>query len=91
MNFWIQFALVAFAMAIADWCWTKYMLHAAAHRAVPAAFWSMAIIGVSAFSVTSYVEDKRLILAALIGAWIGTYYAVVHTKKGVDSEEKEIV
>lgn len=80
MTFWVQFVLVAVAMAAADWCWTKYMMHASAHRAVPAAWWSAAIIGVSAFTVTSYVEDHRLIIAALIGAWAGTYYAVIHTK-----------
>jgi hypothetical protein len=76
MTFAVNFVLVALAMAAADWCWTKYFLHTAAGRAVSAAFWSTAIIGVSAFSVTSYVEDKRLIVAALIGAWVGTYFAV---------------
>jgi hypothetical protein len=80
MTFAIQFFLVALAMAVADWCWTKYMMHASAHRAAWAAHWSTAIIAVSAFTVTSYVADKRLVVAALIGAWLGTYYAVIHTK-----------
>ncbi len=80
MTFWLQFVLVAAAMAAADWCWTKYMMHASAHRAALAAHWSAAIIGVSAFTVSSYVDDHRLIAAALVGAWIGTYYAVRHTK-----------
>lgn len=82
MTFWTQFVLVALAMAAVDWAWTKYMMHAAEKQALPAASWSAAIIGISAFSVTSYVDDHRLILAALIGAWVGTYYAVKHTAKG---------
>jgi len=80
--FLLKFLTVAVAMAVADWCWTKYMMHASAHRAALAAHWSAAIIGVSAFTVTSYVSDHRLIIAALIGAWAGTYYAVKHTAKG---------
>jgi hypothetical protein len=80
VTFALQFLLVALAMAAADWCWTKYMLHASAHNAVWAAHWSTAIIGVSAFTVTSYVADRRLIVAALIGAWVGTYCAILHTK-----------
>lgn len=78
-DFALRFVLVAVAMAVVDWCWTKYMLHAAAHHAGLAAFWSAAIIGISAISVTNYVEDHRLIFAALIGAWVGTYYAVRHS------------
>jgi hypothetical protein len=88
LEFAIQFALVALAMALADWCWTKYMMHAAAHRAVRAATWSAAIIGVSAFSVTSYIADPRLIAAALLGAWVGTYYAVMHTRAAAEKEQK---
>lgn len=78
MEFAIKFTLVALAMAAADWCWTKYMMHAAAHQAARAAHWSTAIVAVSAFSVTSYVHDPRLLVAALLGAWAGTYYAVRH-------------
>lgn len=85
-HFALRFILVAIAMAVVDWCWTKYMLHAAAHRAGLAAFWSAAIIGISAVSVTNYVEDHRLIFAALIGAWVGTYYAVRHSANKSDQK-----
>ncbi len=75
-----KFALVMVAMFAVDWCWTKYMLHASAKNALYAAHWSAAIIGLSAVSVASYVEDHRLILAALIGAWTGTYWAIQHER-----------
>lgn len=71
-----QFLGVAAAMAACDWCWTRYMLATAAKHAGAAAWWSAAIVGISAFSVVSYVSDHRLLAAALIGAWIGTYAAV---------------
>lgn len=73
-----RFALVAIAMAVMDWCWTKYMMHAAAKRADAAALWSTLIIGISAFSVTQYTVEPWLIPAAMLGAWFGTYYAVRH-------------
>lgn len=79
MNPVLRFASVAIAMAVADWCWTKYMMHAAEKRAVPAAWWSSAIVAISIFTVTSYVDDHRLALAAILGAWIGTYAAVRHS------------
>lgn len=83
-TFTLKFLLVMLAMAAADWCWTKYMLYAASRDALKAAFWSSMIIACGAFTVTNYVEDPRLIVAALIGAFVGTYYAVEHGKETVD-------
>lgn len=83
-----RFALVAIAMAVMDWCWTKYMMHAAAKRAAPAAWWSAAIIAVSAFSVTQYVQEPWLIPAALLGAWLGTFYAVQHDSGSYKPNDK---
>jgi len=74
----IDFALVFGTLVAVDWCWTKFMLCATQHKAVHAASWSAAITGLSAFAVTSYVADHRLMVAALLGAWVGTYYAVTH-------------
>jgi hypothetical protein len=77
----IKFFGIVVAMAMADWCWTKYMLAAAEKEAFKAAAWSSSIVAISAVSVISYVEDIRLAPAACIGAFIGTYYAVVHGSK----------
>lgn len=73
---WARALAVCAAMAVCDWCWTRYTQAVAEKRAATAAWWSAAIIGIGAFGVVSYVEDKRLVIPALIGAWIGTYLAV---------------
>jgi hypothetical protein len=41
-----------------------------------AATWAAMVIVLGAFIVVSYVHDKRLIIPAAIGAFIGTYFAV---------------
>nr|WP_258192011.1 hypothetical protein [Nitrosomonas nitrosa] len=45
-------------------------------KAHPAAFWSAMIILVTAFTVTNYVENKIYIVAAFIGAYLGTFGTV---------------
>jgi hypothetical protein len=78
MNQAVMFFLVMCAMIVVDWCWAKYMKAAADKNAVWAAFWSASLIVISAFSVTQYIENHTMVLAAAIGAWIGTFYAVKH-------------
>lgn len=72
MSYPIQFALVMLAMIIADICWTYYFIKVGENKAIAAGIWSAAIIVVSAFITTSYVENKSLVPAAVIGAFLGT-------------------
>ena len=72
MSYPIQFILVMLAMIIADICWTYYFIKVNENKAISAGIWSAAIIVVSAFITTSYVETKSLVPAAVIGAFIGT-------------------
>lgn len=69
----IRFALVFLAVALADVCWTKYMQKVAEKLAHASAFWSAAIIALGAFTVTEYVQDRWLIVAAILGAYVGTW------------------
>ena len=81
MSFELQFALVFFALIVVDFCWTFYIAKVAEGKAVAAATWSALIMVIGAFTTISYLEDKRLLIAAIIGAWVGTFLAV-RFKKG---------
>ena len=50
-------------------------------KAIASGVWSSLIIIASAFTTTNYVEDKSLIPAAVLGAFIGTAGTVWYKKK----------
>jgi hypothetical protein len=81
MSFWLQFFLTLVAMAITDAFWTLYMLEVAAKRALRAGFWSAAIIALTGLTIVSYIDDWRMLIAAVIGAFLGTYITVTQHKK----------
>ena len=69
------------AMILADVCWTYYFIKVEERKAIPAGIWSSLIIIASSFITTSYVEDRSLIIAAVIGAFIGTAGTVYFKNK----------
>ena len=86
MSFWVTFLLVVLALTLADICWTKYFMETANKNANKAAIWSALIILCGSFATVSFVHDKRLILAAMIGAYLGTFVTIKwHNNK----DEKE--
>lgn len=72
MEYIIKFILVVVAMIIADVCWTYYFIKVEERKAIAAGIWSALIIVASSFITTSYVEDRSLVPAAVLGAFIGT-------------------
>ena len=68
-------------MIVADVCWTMYFIEIDKRRVYAAGMWSAIIIIASAFITTSYVEDKSLVPAAAIGAFIGTAATVWYKKR----------
>ena len=68
--------LVAGCMFISDYFWAKYISTVALTNSIAAANYGVAVVVLGAYVVVSYVEDKRLIVPAAIGAWLGTYYGV---------------
>lgn len=80
MSFALQFVLVFFVSVLVDFFYTKYTLSVADRKAVQAACWSAAIAAFGAISVISYIEDKRLLPAAVIGYFVGTLIAVKREK-----------
>jgi hypothetical protein len=77
----IKFLLIVLAMAVADVCWTLYFIDVEERRAHAASFWSAMIILVSAFTVTSYIENNIYITAAIIGAYLGTFGTIKWKQK----------
>jgi peptidoglycan biosynthesis protein MviN/MurJ (putative lipid II flippase) len=88
MEFAIKFILVMLAMIVADVCWTMYFIEIDKRRVWAAGVWSSIIIIASAFITTSYVEDKSLVPAAAIGAFIGTAGTVYYKKKKEQNDNK---
>lgn len=86
--FILKFLLVMLAMIIADICWTVYFIKVEERRAIASGIWSALIIIASAFTTTSYVEDKSLIPAAVIGAFIGTAGTVWYKKRAEQNDKK---
>lgn len=81
MEYAIKFILVMLAMIVADVCWTMYFIEIDKRRVWAAGAWSAIIIIASAFITTSYVEDKSMVPAAAIGAFIGTAGTVYYKKR----------
>lgn len=77
----MKFVLVFFGVMAADVAWTLYFIETGKGRAVAAAAWSSAIVGISAFTTISYVHDTKLIAAAVLGAFVGTWATVAYKKQ----------
>jgi hypothetical protein len=81
MSYILTFLGVMVAMILADVCWTYYFIKVEERKAIAAGVWSALIIVASSFITTSYVEDRSLIIAAVLGAFIGTAGTVYFKKK----------
>lgn len=71
-----RFILVFAVTALADVAWTKYMIKVAEKNARSAALWSAAIVGMGSFSVLQYTANHWMAVAAVLGAYVGTYFTV---------------
>jgi hypothetical protein len=76
LEFALQFVGVAGLVAFSDVCWTFYFIKTSDRQATHAAAWSAIVVGCGAFTTVAYVHDFRLVLAAMIGAFLGTYFTI---------------
>jgi hypothetical protein len=81
MDYVIKFFIVMFAMILTDVCWTVYFMKVEERKSIAAGIWSASIMLAGAVVTTNYVEDKSLLIPALIGAFIGTAGTVEYKKK----------
>lgn len=75
-NVYVKAATVGCAMFISDFFWAKYISTVAATSALSAANYSVAVVLLGTYVVISYVEDKRMIVPTIVGAWLGTYCGI---------------
>ena len=87
MVFWQKFLLVFICVSITDMCWAIYIIKTAQKKAFLASAWGSGITLLSAFTVISYTHDHRLIIASVLGAFVGTYVTIKYGK--LDGKEKE--
>ena len=79
--FVLKFILVMVAMIAADVCWTMYFIETEKRKSVQAGLWSMAILLFGSLVTMNYVEDHRLLTAAVIGSFIGVYITIEYKKR----------
>jgi hypothetical protein len=76
MEFWLRGLAVLVAVAVADVAWARYNLSISGRAAHRAAVWSVVIVLLGAVSFVGYLEDRRMIAFAAVGAYLGTWVAV---------------
>lgn len=79
--FALHFVLVLAVSCGVDFLWTRYTIEVTNRRAVRAALCSAGIAAFGAIGVISYIDDRRLLPAAVIGYFIGTWIAVIREKR----------
>lgn len=90
MDFTLKAILVLLATASADFFWTMYITHATENKKWRASIYSSCIILVSSFTVVEYVHDRRLVVPAAIGAFVGTLIPLWRKEKHNAKESKEL-
>ena len=81
MLYALKFGGVMLSMILADISWAYYFMKVEERKSYGAGMWASLIIIFGMFTTMSYVDDKSLSIAAIIGAFIGTYLAIELKKK----------
>ena len=81
MIFALKFLFTFLSMVATDVAWTVYFLKVEERNPKLAALWSSIIMLCSIMVTTSYVDDRRLFPAAILGAFVGTYIVVEHKRR----------
>lgn len=80
MSFPLQFAMVFFSMVATDVAWTVYFIKVEERKVFASGLWSALIMVFGALVTSSYVHDRRLMVAAVLGAFVGTSATVWYKK-----------
>jgi hypothetical protein len=76
-----------FSMVAADVCWTYYFIKVEERKPLGAGLWGSVIVLFSAFITTHYVDDRSFVIAAFLGAFIGTTGTVWFKKRQEDKKK----
>ena len=85
MAFAIKFILVMIAMFLTDVCWTMYFVEVEKRKSISAGLWGSAILLFGSVVTINYVGDHRLLIAAIIGSFLGVV-ATIEYKKHKDNK-----
>lgn len=70
------FAFEFVSAFIIDVVMARYNLAVTARRHIAAANWSVAWATIGALSTLAFLTNKWALIAGVVGAWFGSYYAV---------------
>jgi len=76
MEYTLKFTLVMATLFVADVFWALYFLKIQEKNPLMSGIYGSVIYLLGAVAVTQYTEDKSFIIAAVIGAFLGTYVTV---------------
>lgn len=68
--------VVFLIMTLTDFVWGKYTTSLADKKVVNASLWSMGIILLGSLVTRAYVEDYRMIVPCMLGAFAGTWISL---------------
>jgi hypothetical protein len=92
MIYLLKFLGVMVSMILADVCWTYYFMKVSERKAIAAGIWGSSVLIFGAFTTINYVEDRTLLLAAILGSFIGTagtvWYKNWHENKKSEKKDK---
>lgn len=72
MIYLLKFLGVMLSMILADICWTYYFIKVTEKKAIGAGIWGSLVLVFASFTTINYVEDRTLLVAAILGSFIGT-------------------
>ena len=81
MIYLAKFLGVMFSMILADICWAYYFIKIDERKAIASGFWGSAVLIFGAFTTMNYVEDNTLLIADILGSFIGTAGTVWYKKR----------
>ena len=76
---WTLF-LVFIATIVVDWLWALYIIYTSKKQALKAAIFATLLTCLGSFITLSYIHDRRAIIAAALGAFIGTFLSIKFNK-----------
>ena len=80
-KFIITAILVFLAVVLSDVLWVLYIRRVNQGKALGSAIFGTIIWLFGAFVVINYLQDKRQIIFAILGSFIGTYLAVIYDSR----------
>lgn len=72
----MRFLRVFLLMTVLDVTYAAYVIAATAHQVIASGAWAAILIVLSGLLTRAYVEDKRLLIPAALGAFVGMAAAV---------------